>query len=309
MRWSLTLSPGSTAIQQHQRSEDDMLQIGDICIHLINDCTTMVEAGGAFGLVPRARWRNLMPPDDENRVPMTAHCLLVQTGGRNIVIDTGHGNKLTDKQRQLMSWQSPGGGLTGGLARFGLSPADVHLVIDTHLHGDHAGGNTIFNGDGNIVPVFPNAEYVVQRREYDDAMRPNERTQATYLPMNYQPLVESGQMRLLDGDSEIVPGITGILTPGHTPAHMSIRFESQGQHAAFVCDLACYAIHFERLSWMTAYDVEPLITLETKRLWQQWALDTGAVLIFPHDPVRPVGRFVRGDDGKSRVEPIAEPYV
>ncbi len=269
----------------------------------------MMDAGGAFGLVPRPLWRHLMPPDDENRVPMTAHCLLVQASGQNIVIDTGHGNKLTDKQKQLMGWQSPGGGLIGGLSRLGLSPGDIHLVIDTHLHGDHAGGNTTLDDDGSVVPVFSNAEYVVQRREYDDAMHPNERTRATYLPVNYQPLVESGQMRLLDGDTEIVPGIKGIITPGHTPAHMSIRFESQGQHAAFVCDLACYALHFEHLGWMTAYDVEPLVTLETKRIWQQWALDTHSVLIFPHDPIRPVGRFVSDEDGKGRVEPVAESYV
>lgn len=269
----------------------------------------MMEAGGAFGLVPRALWRGLMPPDDDNRVPMTAHCLLVQIGGRNIVVDTGHGSKLSDKQKRLMDWQSPSGGLIGGLARLGLSPADIDLVIDTHLHADHAGGNTAYNADGQTIPVFPNAEYVVQRREYYDAMQPNERTQATYLPMNYQPLVESGQMRLLDGDLELAPGVWGIITPGHTPAHMSIRFESGGQHAAFVCDLASFAIHFERLGWMTAYDVEPLVTLETKRRWQRWALETNAVLIFPHDSVRPVGRFVRGDDGKGRVEPISEPYV
>jgi glyoxylase-like metal-dependent hydrolase (beta-lactamase superfamily II) len=286
-----------------------VFQVGDISIHLINDCTVMMEAGGAFGLVPRALWRSLMPPDDDNRVPMTAHCLLVQSGGRNIVVDTGHGSKLSDKLKKLMDWQSHGGGLIGGLARLGLSPADINLVIDTHLHADHAGGNTAYDPDEQIVPVFPNAEYVVQRREYDDAMRPNERTQATYLPMNYQPLVESGQMRLLDGNSELAPGMWGIVTPGHTPAHMSIRFESRGQHAAFVCDLASFAIHFERLGWMTAYDVEPLVTLETKRRWQQWALETNAILIFPHDSLRPVGRFVRGDDGKGRVEPISEPYV
>jgi len=286
-----------------------MIQIGDICIHLINDCTVMVEAGGAFGLVPRALWRSLMPPDEENRVPMTAHCLLVTVGGRKIIVDTGHGSKLTGRQQAILQWKSYEGGLLGGLARLGLSADDIDLVVDTHLHADHAGGNTAYDAQGQIVPVFPNAEYVVQRREYEDAMRPNERTQAAYVPMNYQPLVESGQMRLLDGDTELAPGVWGVITPGHTPAHMSVRFESQGQHAAFLCDMASYAIHFERLGWMTAYDVEPLVTLETKRRWQKWALETSAVLIFTHDPVRPVGRFVAGDDGKGRVEPIPEPYV
>jgi glyoxylase-like metal-dependent hydrolase (beta-lactamase superfamily II) len=124
------------------------------------------------------------------------------------------------------------------------------------------------------------------------------------LPINYQPLVESGRMRLLDGDTEILPGIHGVITRGHTPAHMSIRFESQGQHALFVADMASYAVHFEKLGWMTAYDVEPLQTLETKRRWQQWALDTGALLIFQHDPTRRAGRLVQ--DGDRRVLEVVE---
>ncbi|MBZ0274762.1 MAG: MBL fold metallo-hydrolase, partial [Anaerolineae bacterium] len=181
--------------------------------------------------------------------------------------------------------------------------------IDTHLHADHAGGNTCFGADGSIQPVFPNAEYVVQRREYDDAMQPNERTRATYVLDNYHPLVESGQMRLLDGDTDLLPGIRGVVTPGHTPAHMSVLFESHGEHGMFVCDLASYAIHFERLGWMTAYDVEPLVTLESKRRWQAWALETHALLMFAHDPQRPSGRMILDSSGKPYVQPVDEPFV
>lgn len=287
-----------------------MITLGDFNLHLINDCRVLVDAGGAFGLVPRALWRNVfMPPDDDNLLPMTQHNLLVQAHGRNIIIDTGHGDKLNDKQRAYMHMDRSGGGLVGGLARIGLTPSDIDLVIDTHLHGDHCGGNTRLADDGSVVPVFPNAEYVVQRREYEDASEPNERTRATYLTPNFQPLVDSGQMRLLDGDTEFAPGICGVITPGHTPGHMSVTLESGGQQAAFVCDLASYAVHFERLGWMTAYDVEPLITLETKRQWQQWALDTHALLIFPHDPLRPMGYYVEGADGKRHIEKVNEPYA
>lgn len=282
-----------------------MFQIGEICLHLINDCSIKVDPGGAFGLVPRALWSPLMPPDENHLVPMHHHCLLAQTAGKNILVDVGYGDKLPDKQKSLLHFQRPTGSLTDALSRLGLSPADIHLVIDTHLHADHAGGNTHFGADGGIEPVFPNAEYVVQRREYEDAMRPNERTRATYFPINYHPLVETGQMRLLDGDTELAPGIYGVVTPGHTPGHMSVRFESGGQYAAFVCDLASYAIHFERLGWMTAYDVEPLVTLETKRRWQQWALETGALLIFPHDTQRPAGRLTH--DAKGKLHVVAEP--
>ncbi len=287
-----------------------MISLGDFKLHLINDCRVLVDAGGPFGLVPRALWHDVfMPPDADNRLPMTHHNLLVQAHGRNIIIDTGYGDKLSDKQRTYMQMDRSGGGLIGGLARLGLTPEDINLVIDTHLHGDHCGGNTQLDDDGRVVPVFPNAEYVVQRREYQDASQPNERTRATYLAPNFQPLIESGQMRLLDGETEFAPGICGVLTPGHTPGHMSVRLESGGQQAAFVCDLASYAVHFERLAWMTAYDVEPLITLETKRQWQSWALGTHALLIFPHDPLRPMGYYVADADGKRRIEPVAEPYA
>jgi glyoxylase-like metal-dependent hydrolase (beta-lactamase superfamily II) len=285
-----------------------MIQLGDLRLHLINDCSIKVDAGGPFGLVPRALFKDLMPVDEHNAVPMHQHILLVQTGTQNIIMDVGYGDKLSDKQRAFMQLERPGGGLIGGLARLGLAPGDIDLVIDTHLHNDHCGGNTTYV-DGQPVAVFPNAEYVVQRREYQDAMQPNERTRATYILDNYKPLVERGQMRLLDGDTELAPGITGIVSPGHTPGHMSIRIESGGQHAAFVDDLASYAIHFERLGWMTAYDVEPLRTLETKRIWQQWALETNALLIFPHDPLRPMGRLTEDERGRRIVVKVDEPYA
>jgi glyoxylase-like metal-dependent hydrolase (beta-lactamase superfamily II) len=286
-----------------------MLRVGDFRIHMINESVIKVDPGGAFGLVPRVLWSPLMPPDENHLVSMIHNCLLVQVGDRNILVDTGHGEKLTEKQKSFMQLTRPYGSLTDALARLGLKPDDIHLVIDTHLHGDHSGSNTRYDEAGKIVATFPNAEYVVQRREYEDAMRPNERTRATYFPMNYQPLYESSQMRLLDGDAEIFAGITGHVTPGHTPGHMSIRFESNGQQALFVCDMASYAIHFERLGWMTGYDVEPLITLETKRHWQKWALETNALLIFAHDPQRQVGHYVMGVDGKASVVAFDEPFV
>jgi glyoxylase-like metal-dependent hydrolase (beta-lactamase superfamily II) len=286
-----------------------MFQIGDIQIHLINDANVKVDPGGPFGLVPRALWSKLLPPDENHMVPMNTVCLLVQAGGRNVIVDTGHGDKLTDKQKAFQHLERPDGTLIDGLARLGLAPEDIHLVIDTHLHGDHAGGNTRYDAGGRIVATFPNAAYVVQSREYTNAMQPNERTRATYFPENYHPLVETGQMRLLDGDTELLPGIYGVVAPGHTPGHMAVRFESRGQHALFLCDLASYAIHFERLGWMTAYDVEPLVTLENKRRWQTWALETSALLIFPHDTQRPTGYLTQDEKGRLTVTSVDEPFV
>lgn len=286
-----------------------MLQIGDIKIHLIHDAQVMVDPGGTFGLVPRILWQRYLKPTEDHMVPMIMVNLLVEVGDKRIVIDTGFGNKLDEKARRIWRLERPHGELLDGLARLGLAPGDIDLVIDTHLHADHCSGNTRFNEDGEIVPAFPNAEYVVQRREFDDAMQPNERTAATYYPINYQPLIENHQMRLLDGDAELAPGVFGVVTPGHTPGHMSVRFASQGENAMFVCDLASYAIHFERLGWMTAYDVEPLVTLETKRKWQAWALETGATLIFPHDHQRPVGRLTQTEKGRPTLEPIEFEFV
>lgn len=283
-----------------------MIQLGDLKVHLICESSYHIDPGGVYGLVPRALWSRYSTPDADHLVPMVSTVLLVQAGGRNILVDTGRGDKTPAKAAAFLKLERPGGGLGGALARLGLTPADIHLVIDTHLHDDHCGGNTTFDSAGAVVPVFPNAEYVVQRREYEDAAQPNARTRATYIAANFEPLVASGQMRLLDGDTELAPGVRGVVTPGHTPGHMSVLLDSQGQRALFVCDLASYAVHFERLGWMTAYDVEPLVTLETKRVWQRWALDNDALLIFVHDPVRRAGRLALDASGQPALVPVDE---
>ncbi len=278
-----------------------VFQIGDMQITVLNDGIVKVDAGGPFGLTPRALYKNILMPDEANMVPMMLHCLLVRAAGKTIVVDTGLGDKLNNKQRSIWGLEQPGGGLLAELARLGVQPGDVDLVIDTHLHADHCAGNTQFNANmTGVGPTFPNAEYVTQRHEYEDAMRPNERTRATYISVNYEPLVESGQMRLLDGSTEIVPGVFGEVMRGHTPAMMGIRFTAGDQHALFMSDLASYAIHFSRLGWMTAYDVEPLETLESKRHWRQWALDTKALLLFQHDPKIIAGHLV----GEQNIEPL-----
>jgi glyoxylase-like metal-dependent hydrolase (beta-lactamase superfamily II) len=285
-----------------------MTTVGDINLHLMSDCLTLIDGGGPFGLVPRTLWSRVVPPVQDNLVPQTLHCLLVQTDGKNILIDTGYGHTDDDKFERIFHMTRERGDVVDALARLGVAPGDVDIVINTHLHYDHCGGNVMVDTDGTPHAAFPNAEYVVQRREYEDAMRPNERTRASYLPKNYQPLVESGQMRLLDGDTDIVPGVRCVTTPGHTPGHMSVVIKSGGQTALYACDLASFAIHFEKLGWMTAFDVEPLVTLETKRHWRQWAYENEALVIFPHDAGCPAGRLT-DQDGKLRLEPVAIEYA
>jgi glyoxylase-like metal-dependent hydrolase (beta-lactamase superfamily II) len=281
-----------------------MIKIGDIEIHMINDARILADTGGAFGLVPRALWATYYPPDEMSRIPMHHNCLLVLSAGRTIVVDTGIGSKVTDKAARIMSLDRPDGGLVEGLARLGVAPDDVDLVINTHLHSDHCGGNTRFDEEGRVVPTFPRAEYRAQRLEAADAAFPNERTRGTYFAENFRPLLDTGQMVLMDGDAEIMPGIRCVMTPGHTRAHMSVVFESGGEAALFVADMASLWVHFANLAWMTAYDVEPLVTLESKRKWQRWALEHDALILFEHDPFIPVGRLVRGETkGRLHVEP------
>jgi glyoxylase-like metal-dependent hydrolase (beta-lactamase superfamily II) len=284
-----------------------MLHIGDISITLINESSIKADAGGPFGLVPRALWGKFYPYDDENRVAMHHVCLLVRAAGKTILVDNGNGHKLDPKRAAFMELEFPEGGLVPQLEKLGVKAGEVDIVIDTHLHGDHCGGNTYREGE-EVKATFPNAEYVVQRLEYADAYLPNERTRGTYYRENFVPLLANGQMRLLDGDTEIVPGVRTVLTPGHTPGHQSVIIESGGECALFVSDLASFSIHFLRLAWMTAYDVLPLVTLETKRVWQRWALEKDALLIFQHDPLTYAGRLT-GDLDRPELAPLLGPGV
>jgi glyoxylase-like metal-dependent hydrolase (beta-lactamase superfamily II) len=284
-----------------------MFQIGDIDIYLFNDSTAYMDPGGLFGLAPRALWSRYYVADERHLIRTATHNLLIRAAGLNIIVDTGFGNSISASQRRFLHINEYDG-THKGLAALGIAPGAIDIVIDTHLHDDHCTGNFRLDADGGRAPAFPNAEYLAQRREYEDATNLNERTRGTYKPDNYVSLYEAGQLTLLEGDSEIVSGVTALVTPGHTPGHMSVRIESGGEHAAFLCDMASLALHFERLAWMTSFDVEPLVTLETKRRWQRWALETNALLIFPHDAVKPAGRLTHDERGRLAVQPIAVKY-
>ncbi|MBN1429440.1 MAG: MBL fold metallo-hydrolase [Anaerolineae bacterium] len=272
-----------------------MIKIGDIEIALVDDGRVLLDAGGVFGLVPRVLWSRFAQADEHNRITMAHRCLLVRAEGMIIIVETGHGTRLSDKQIRNLGLTRPEGDLIEGLARLGVSPEQVDRVILTHLHADHCGGNTQLIGD-RLAPTFPNAEYWVQRLEYADAAFPNERTRGTYFLENYDPLYVTGQMRLLNGETDIVPGMRCVVTPGHTRGHQSIVFEQGGQSAIFLGDLAILGVHFANLAWTTAYDVEPLVTLETKRTWHRWVLARDALLLFGHDPFIPVGRLIENED-------------
>lgn len=282
------------------------MQIGRAKLHLVSDGLVRLDGGGPFGLVPRTMWEKLLPPDEFNRVPLRLYCLLIHSQGKTILVDTGLGDHLSDKQRQIYGLTRPNGGLIQALARLSLSPEAIDIVINTHLHADHSGGNTTpRDGNGGLIPTFPRAEYWIQRQEWADAAFPNERTRAVYLPQNFLPLKEAGQLRLLNGDTQVTSEVRTVITRGHTRAHQSVVIESEGEVALYTGDLATLAVHFERLAWVTAYDVEPLETIETKRRWQQWALERNAWIILPHDTQTPLARLQQIAGDKVELEMLS----
>ena len=270
--------------------EGALLRLGEVELRLVSDGCFWLDGGANFGLVPRVLWERVMPPDALNRTPMALRCLLIRSAGRTILVDTGYGDKLGEKQRQILSLErSP-----GLPATLGLAAEEVDIVINTHLHADHCGGNTTCV-DGRVVPTYPRAEYWVQRLEWADALFPNERTRATYLPENLRPCED--RLRLLDGDTPVTPQVRCLVTRGHTRAHQSIVIESGEQMAIYLGDLAPLAVNLERLTWIAANDVEPLETLETKRSLRRLALERQALVIFGHDPHIALGRLCEVEGG------------
>lgn len=273
-------------------------QIGQVRVHVLSDGVYWTDGGGVFGLVPRMLWEKVIRPDALNRIPMDLRCLLIESSEGLILVDTGYGAKLPPKRLQQLNLTSENR-LLDDLAAAGFSAADVRLVINTHLHGDHCGGNTLYGPDGQIVPTFPNATYLMQRLELADATYPNERTRATYLAENFMPLVElcgdangggPGRTRLLHGDTQITPEVRVKVTPGHTRSHQVVIIESAGETAIFLGD-AGYVANLERLAWVPAFDVEPLQSIETKRALREWAWRRDALLFFQHDIEVVAGRL------------------
>lgn len=282
------------------------MRIGDIDLTLLSDGTTWWDGGGAFGLVPKVRWERLLPPDELNRIPMVLRCLLVRTPQATVLVDAGMGDKVTPEmaEQQNFRLERPNGWLVDDLARHGVPPEDVDLVVLSHLHGDHCGASTRVL-DGQLVPTFPRAQYWVQQREWDDAHRPNERTRATYHRANIDPILASGQLRLVDGNVSVTRGVRVEVVPGHTAGIQAIIIESGGQTAVFPSDLAFFRWHLERLAWVSAYDLDPMTTIETKRRWQPWLAEREAAIVFQHDPQMPVGKLVK-QDSRYAVIPYAD---
>jgi glyoxylase-like metal-dependent hydrolase (beta-lactamase superfamily II) len=271
-------------------------QVGRLRCHALEGGRQALDGGAMFGVVPKPLWERRIPADARNRIPLALRCLLVEHDAGLVLIDTGLGNKESAKFKEIYGVANEGAGgrtrLEDALAELGHGPGDVRWVVNTHLHFDHAGGNTFRDGGGAVAPTFANARYVVQRRELEFARHTNERTAASYLPPNFEPV----SFHLVDGEAEPLPGIRCLPTPGHVPFHQSIVVESAGERACFLADLVPTTAHLP-LPWIMGYDLEPLVTLESKRRLYARAEAEGWLLVFEHDPAVAAGRL--GRDGKS----------
>lgn len=273
---------------------------GDWRIHAIQAGGQQLDGGAMFGVVPKTLWSRRLPADELNRIPMGMRCLLIEHSDELVLIDTGSGNKDTQKFQGIYGIENQGANgrtaLEDGVRAAGFKPEDVTLVINTHLHFDHAGGNTYRNEEGQVAASFPNARYTVQRGEMNWATNTNERTAASYFTTNWDSIVAAERMTLTEGDVEIIPGISVTVTPGHTPFHQSVMLKSGGETACFLGDV-CPTTHHLPLPWIMGYDVEPLVTLESKRHLLKRALDEQWLLVFEHDAHHGWGRVA--NDGKA----------
>jgi glyoxylase-like metal-dependent hydrolase (beta-lactamase superfamily II) len=278
-------------------------QLGSIELNVLDAGPYHMDGGVLFGVVPRKLWADVMPSDKNNRVKMSTHPLLIRTSKHIILVDSGYGNKLSEKVRRNY-------GVTGDsvlldeLAAAGVEPEDVDTVILTHLHFDHAGGLTMLDEDDLLQITFPNAVHLVQRAEWDEATRPNERTRAGYRPDDFLPIKAAGQFKLLEGNYRVTTGVQIRVTGGHTTAHQIVRITSKKQRAYFAGDILPVTAHV-RLPWIAAVDLLPLTTLEEKRYLLRHTSKRGDLVFFYHDAECPAARIVSQGKDKFDYVPVS----
>jgi len=238
------------------------MKLGDFQLLPIADGDFWLDGGSMYGVVPKVLWNELTPADKENRIRLSLNCLLIKTPEKTVLVDTGLGEKFSKRMREIYR---TGGGrrLHASIAAAGTKPDDIDFVINTHLHFDHCGGNTL-KKNGKYVPAFPNAKYIIQRKEWQNASQPNEKTRSSYRANDFLPIEEAGQLELVEGDFEVTPGIGTMVTPGHTSGHQSVLLSSKGKQALYLGDLIPMTYHL-KIPYLTGYDLYPVELLKTKK--------------------------------------------
>ena len=271
--------------------------LGDFELTIVSDGTYFLDAGAFFGVVPKTLWSKKVTPDELNRLDAGTNSLLVRTGDKNILIETGIGDKLPDRLVQIFKQPAK---LLENLHAAGLGPEDIDIVINTHLHFDHCGWNTVRRG-GQIAATFPNAKYYAQEKELEHGHLQLERDAISYMSPNYDPLVENGQMMLLNGDLEILPGISVKVFPGHTANMQAVLIESHGKKACYISDLLPTSNHLD-VTWVRGYDLYPLTCIEQRKRFLGRAIPEQWLVLFTHDHHHPMGYIEIGAKGKPQLK-------
>jgi glyoxylase-like metal-dependent hydrolase (beta-lactamase superfamily II) len=267
-----------------------MMQFGDYRVEIVQDTEFRLDGGAMFGVVPRVLWSQVCPPDDENRIRMNMNCLFIDTGSEKVLIETGIGDKWSAPQLSMYGIDRLRPLAETLKLRTGVTADEITIVVNTHLHFDHAGGNTKLNASGKAVPSFPNARYFVSRAELDHATRPTERDRASYLPENWEPLRASGQLEAKDADYEVVPGLRMETIAGHNRSMQCWRLQTNGKTMFGFADLVPMKAHL-RLPWIMGYDLFPVETLAAKKRLLPQAARENWICLFYHDPDEPLCRL------------------
>jgi glyoxylase-like metal-dependent hydrolase (beta-lactamase superfamily II) len=286
-------------------AQRDRFVLGNYELTLVSDGAYSLDGGAFFGVVPKTLWSRKKPADERNRVRAGLNCLLLNSGRATVLVETGMGEKLDEKARALHEVERARS-LPEEIAARGLDPASIQLVINTHLHFDHCGGNTRWEqgaGTGQAVPVFSNARYLAQRGEWEHARLRLDRDRVSYLAENYDPLVEAGRMSLIEGDCEPVPGIRVVVVPGHTRHMQVVLVQSGGGTCAFFSDLIPSTAHLTP-TWVMAYDLFPLESIENKKRLLAQAAAEKWLCVFVHDAEHPWGYVRAAERGKYEFEPL-----
>ena len=266
--------------------------LGDFELTVFSDGNYFLDGGAFFGVVPKAMWSKKVKADEKNLVPVGLNSLLVRSG-ENVLIETGIGNKLSEKMARIYGQPAQ---LLDNLHAAGVAPEDIDVVINTHLHFDHCGWNTI-RKNGQAVATFPKAQYYVQEGEWQHARRQFDRDRISYISDNYDPLIETGQMELLRGDRQIVPGISVRVFPGHTAYMQAVVIESGGRKACYISDLIPTTAHIE-ITWGMAFDLFPVDTIESRKEYYAESIPEKWLTVFTHDPEMPWAYIERDAEGR-----------
>jgi glyoxylase-like metal-dependent hydrolase (beta-lactamase superfamily II) len=277
-------------------------RLGNLDLAILSDGLFYADAGATFGIVPRVMWEPFSGPlDRRHRLSLALNSLLLRSQGKLILIETGVGDKPDGWRRQSSPVEN--GTLLTDLAKLGIRPDEIDIVINTHLHADHCGWNTRLQGD-HAVPTFPNAEYLVIEAEWKDAIAPNERTRATYLEDNLLPLERHNRLRLIDGEHKLTDEVTIVPAPGHSAGHAHVVLSSGGETGIYTGDIAQVAVQLERTAWVSSFDILPLITMETKKAMVEKAIETRSLIIGCHLPFPGLGRMTRNEHGQRMWQPV-----